>query len=268
MINRNRLHDKKEIDKLDLATRVELEAQITDGRAAQISIDNYGSLDLPTYVELIAWRRYLFDFLGDVRGKRVLDVCCGYSMTPVLFALAGAREVVAVDVAPLTLQKVQQVAELRGVADRMRIHCGPVEQLPFEDASFDIIYGGAALHHLELEPAARELSRLLRKGGRGGFQDPLGHNLLIEFARDYLPYRGKHPQKGTDKPMRVSDIQAFGRHFATCSWRGFGLVAMLERVLPIGKNARGAVETFDDRLMRALPFLQRYGRFAVTCVTN
>ena len=267
MFNRNRYVSKHAITSLDLVKRVELEAQITDARVVSLDLDRFRTISLDHYAAMFAWRRYLFGFLGNVQNKRVLDIGCGYSMTPVMFAMAGAS-VVAVDVAPKTLDRVVQVAQMRGVADRIQVHCGPVEALPFPDQSFDILYGGAALHHLQLDQAGRELSRLLRPGGRGGFQDPLGHNLLLEFARDNLNYRHKHPVKGTDKPLRVADIDQFGRNFAHYFWRGFDLLAMSARAFRHMSPQQKRLEMIDQRLFAAIPFLQRYARFSVICVTN
>lgn len=267
MVYRNRCISKQEIDRLELADRARIEAQITDARVASIDPERYRRLDFAGYANTLAWRRYVFGFLGDMRAKRVLDICCGYSMTPVMFALAGAQ-VVAVDVAQQALNLVMRVAHMHAVADRVQIHCGPAEDLPFPDADFDLVYGGAALHHLQLDRAGRELSRVLRRGGRAGFQDPLGHNLLLEFARDNLHYAAKHPQKATDKPLRVADIHTFGRHFTTYSWRGFDLLAMLPRVAPRVSKLRKHLEQIDHALFDAVPFLQRYARFAVIQATK
>lgn len=267
MFNRNRLVPKRDINKLDAAQRVELEAKITDARAAKIDLERYRDISLERYQHMSACHRYLFDFLGDVRGKRVLDVCCGYAMTPVMFALAGA-EVVANDVAPLTLEQVRRVAVMHGVEDKIEFHCGPAEQMPYPDTSFDIIYGGAAIHHLLIDAAGREFARLLRPGGRGAFKDPLGHNPLLEFVRDNVNYSNKHPAKGTDHPLKVADIATFGSHFATYSWRGFDFLMMGTRVAPKLWKFKRALEVFDTTLFDTVRPLQRYARFAVTCVTN
>jgi ubiquinone/menaquinone biosynthesis C-methylase UbiE len=267
MLHRNRQVAKRDIAKLDLLERVRLEAKITDDRIASINLERYRDIDLDAYVSTFAWRRYLFGFLGDVRGKHVLDICCGYSMTPVMLAKAGAN-VVAVDVAPRTLECVAEVAAMHEVSDRVYVHCGPVEQLPFPDQSFDVIYGGAALHHLQLDRAGQELSRLLRRGGRGGFQDPLGHNPVLEFARDNLNYRHKHPVKGTDHPLRVREIDSFGRYFASYIWRGFDLLTMAVNIIPGSWPYLSRLERVDEVLLSRIPFIQRYARFSVTCVTN
>jgi SAM-dependent methyltransferase len=267
MIQRNRRVATEEIDNLELTDRVRMEAEITDARAAAIDLEHYRPLQLRDWSSKSAWRRDVYDFLGDVRDRHLLDVCCGHSPTPVMFALAGA-EVVAVDVSPLALEKVMQMAEMHGVADRVSIHCGPAESLPFADDSFDLIFGGAAIHHLQLDRAGVELSRLLRPGGRGSFQDPLGHNPLLEFVRDNLSYNNKHPEKGTDKPLKVKDIELFGQHFGSYSWRGFELLAMLSRGVPAFSRLRPGLAAMDSLLFDLLPPLQQYARFSVVHVMN
>lgn len=272
MLQSNRQVGKSEAEQLDLATRAALEAQITDARTEELPFERFTAINtsLSTYANRYLWRQYLFNFLGNVAGKVVLDIACGYSMTPVMFALAGAKQVVAVDVAPKTVAMVQRFAEYKGVGERLRTHVGPAEQLPFENASFDLIYGGAALHHLQLDRAGRELARVLKPGGKGGFQDPLGHNLLLEFVRDYVPYKDKHPIKGTDRPMRIRDVEMFGRAFATYTYRGFELVDMLSKPLHLKRTShvQQAFEHIDGVVFKTVPYLQRYARFVITCVTN
>jgi SAM-dependent methyltransferase len=271
MFQPNRIVGKSDIADLDLTTRINVEAEITDHRVQALDVEQLVGLntDLAHYASRYAWRRYLFNFLGPVNGKVVLDIACGYSMTPIMFACAGAT-VYAIDVAPKTIAAVQHVAERKGVADRVHVHVGPAEELPFENASFDLLYGGAALHHLQLDRAGRELARVLKRGGKGAFQDPLGHNPVLEFTRDYLAYRGKHPIKGTDRPLRLHEVHAFGRHFSTYSCHGFELFSMAAKALRLKRTSRlrRMLEATDDALLRRAPYLQRYARFVVTCVTR
>lgn len=267
MFKKNRKVSKDQIDQIPLIERVAMEASITDTRASRLDATQFAHLNFNRYKNSIDWRRFAFGYLGDVAGKTVLDIACGYSMTPVLFALAGAH-VTAVDVAPLTLQKVQEVAELTGVDDRVSIHCGPAETLPFKDNAFDIIYGGAALHHLILEQAGPELSRLLKPGGRGAFQDPLGNNKLTEFIRDNLNYANKHQEKGIDKPLLSEDISLFGQFFKNYSWRGFGLTTSSIRVLKKLRVIRRPLEKIDFAMLNTIPGLQKYAQYSVICVSN
>ncbi len=271
MFQPNRTVGKSKIDDLDLTKRVAVEAEITDARVAALDLERLLAVntDLAFYASRYAWRQYLFNFLGSVNGKVILDVACGYSMTPVMFALAGAS-VHALDVAPKALAMVQYVAQCKGVAERVQIHVGPAEELPFENSYFDLVYGGAALHHLQLQDAGPELARVLKPGGKGAFQDPLAHNPVLEFTRDYLAYRGKHPVKGTDRPLHFHEVQAFGRHFTTCSYRGFELFSMVAKALRLKRSARlrRILEASDAVMLDWVPLLQRYARFVVTCVTK
>src|SRR6516162_6993667 len=48
--------------------------------------------------------------------------------------------------------------------------------LEFADASLDMIFGVAILHHLDLARAMQEIHRVLRVGGKILFVEPLRHN--------------------------------------------------------------------------------------------
>lgn len=271
MLKSNRVVTKSAISTLELAKRISLEAAITDARSEIIDFERFKSIEtnLARYVADIPWRQYLFGFLGPLQGKTVLDIACGYSMTPVIMALAGAT-VYAVDVAPKTIATVGKFAAYKGVADRVHLHVGPVETLPFADETFDLCFGGAALHHLQLDQAGRELVRVMKPGGRGGFQDPLGHNTLLELTRDRVPYPNKHPVKGTDRPLSIQDVETFGRYFTSYSYRGFDLLGMAAKALRLKPKSalRRALYRIDDFVFDRQPYLQRYARFVVTCVTR
>jgi SAM-dependent methyltransferase len=270
MFKSNRTIAKAEVTRLDLSTRVSIEAQITDARAVAIDRAQFERLET-RYTQWVAatpWRQYLFRFLGPLDGKMMLDIGCGYAMTPIIFALAGAT-VYAIDVAPQTIATNQWFADIRGVADRVHLHVGPAEMLPYPNAMFDLVYGGAALHHLQLKRAGPEIARVLKPGARGGFQDPLGHNPLLEFARDRLAYKDKHPVKGTDLPLRIDDVHAFGSHFAAYTYRSFELFAMASKLLHLKSTSRlcKLLNATDNLLFDTIPYLQRYARFVITCVT-
>ncbi|MCX6044151.1 MAG: class I SAM-dependent methyltransferase [Chloroflexi bacterium] len=272
MIKSNRTVAKSNINTLDLDNRVEIEAQITDARSQALDNEHFKRIEtrLSKYASTCPWRTYLFDFLGSMQDKVVLDIACGYSMTPVIFALAGAKKVCAIDVAPKTIATVQQFAEYRGVGSKVDARVGPVEALPFEDETFDIIYGGAAIHHLQLDRAGAELARVLKRGGRGAFQDPLGQNPLLEFVRDYVPYKDRHPVKGTDRPMHLNDVKTFGSYFTTSHYQCFDLLSMAGTALGLKATSpiRQKLHATDMALFNKAPYFQRYARYVVTCVTK
>ncbi|MBW3600914.1 MAG: class I SAM-dependent methyltransferase [Planctomycetes bacterium] len=265
----NRVVSREHAAVMALESRIELERQITDDKAKKIQPLEIGpDWSFDRFRNRSPWRRETFNFLGCFEGKTVLDLGCGYFPTPIYLALAGAKEVWACDVSPNAIAYVRQQAERHGVSDRVHAVVCPAEQMPLEDEMFDLVHGEAVLHHLDLDRAGAEIARVMKPGARAAFKDPLGQNLLLEFARDYLPYRGKNAAKGTDRPLRFPDAETFGRHFSYCRYRGFGLTSMAA-VAIYGRHESWlsqALHRVDGAVLRGAPFLHYLCRFIVTLV--
>lgn len=98
--------------------------------------------------------------LGDLRGKRVLDLGCGTGRIIQMLKESGA-EVVALDISEKMVN-----ATKRKFPD---IECvvGDSENLPFEDGSFDMVLGLFWIVHLgDLRLSFDEVYRVLKNGGR------------------------------------------------------------------------------------------------------
>jgi ubiquinone/menaquinone biosynthesis C-methylase UbiE len=63
--------------------------------------------------------------------------------------------------------------------------------LTFEDETFDIVFGGAILHHLDIEKSIGHIHRVLKPGGKIVFLEPLNMNPF------YKIYRKMNPQERT-----------------------------------------------------------------------
>lgn len=268
----NRVVTRDDALNLSLQSRIQLEAHLTDDEAAERAKVRpiAGRLAFEEYCNRSPWKKFLFDFLGPMRGKTILDIGCGYNPTPIYFASAGARQVYACDVSPKAVSYQQRIAEEAGVADRVSVVVCSVEQLPLPSQHVDLVHGEATIHHLCLRLAGPEIARVLKSGGRGAFKDPLGHNPLLEFARDYLPYAWKAPAKGTDRPLKYEDIEVFGRGFSRYKYRGLCLFSIIAAFIagPGPSRLRGATDRMDAWILNKFPFLQRYCRYVVTCVEN
>jgi SAM-dependent methyltransferase len=195
------------------------------------------------------------EFLGDLQGKRVLELGCGRGGYAVLLARCGAL-VTAVDISPGSIEATRARAELNGV--ELETAAAPAEDLPLPDESFDIAFGTSSLHHLEVDHAGPELLRVLKPGGRAFFLEPMGMNPLLRLARDHLPYRYKTP-RGTDRPLTYVDIEAWGAGFSQYWFKECQLVSMIERVF--GFNHRfPRLRRFDRAALSRFPALRRWAR--------
>jgi arsenite methyltransferase len=117
-------------------------------------------------LDLISWR-------GD---ETVLDVGCGRG----LLLIGAARRLtsgkaIGVDIwqrksmAGNRLEAALENARLEGVAERVEVQDADARQLPFPDASFDVVVSALVLHNIPgqagRQQAAREMARVLKPGG-------------------------------------------------------------------------------------------------------
>jgi SAM-dependent methyltransferase len=97
-------------------------------------------------------------------GTRVLDVACGAGQIAIPMARAGA-EVIGVDIASNQIVQARARAQAEGV--RVRFDEGDAEDLPYADASFDLVVSLiGAMFAPRPERVAAELLRVCRPGGR------------------------------------------------------------------------------------------------------
>ncbi len=125
--------------------------------------------------------RFILRNLGDITGKRLLDLGCGAGENSVYFAKKGAF-CVASDYSPGMVEVALKLAENNGV--QVEGKTVNAMDLDFPDNTFDIVYASNLLHHLpDPQRAIREMYRVLKPGGKACFWDPLKHNPIINVYR-------------------------------------------------------------------------------------
>ncbi len=99
------------------------------------------------------------EHLGDLRGKRVLDVGCGKGR----FARVFREQEPAVEIWGLDISEEM----LRYVPEGIQTRAGSMTELPFDSDSFDGAYATESLEHaVEIEKAVAEICRVVKPGGR------------------------------------------------------------------------------------------------------
>ena len=100
----------------------------------------------------------------------VLDAGAGAGHTAMVFA-PHVKEVIAYDLTPAMLTQVEQNAKERGL-DNISTQQGDVENLPFDDDSFDVIVSRYSAHHwINPAQAVCEFARILKPNGYVIFSD-------------------------------------------------------------------------------------------------
>jgi len=115
-------------------------------------------------------------------GKKALEIGCGIGIFTSLLAGSGAV-IIAVDLSPDLAER----ARAQNPAPNVSYKVMNVENLEFQDNSFDCVYGSSVLHHLNLAKALPEMLRVLKPGGTFVFTEPNMLNPQIMLMKKIKP---------------------------------------------------------------------------------
>lgn len=203
-----------------------------------------------------AYRRRL---ASDAPGRRILEIGSGLGESSLALAQAGGT-VTGIDLSDVAVEAANAKARERGYTASFQAM--DAESTSFADRSFDIVCGGAIIHHLDTERAYREIARLLAPGGYALFLEPLGYNPFINLYRRLTP-KIRTPD---EHPLLDGDLALAGRYFADVRITYYYLTTLL--ALPIARTRLGpafvnAANALDRLLFRFFPLLRRQAWFIV-----
>jgi len=164
--------------------------------------------------------KYIISELGDLKGKKILDIGCGWGEASVLFAKRGA-DVTASDLSGQMLELTSKVAKLHGV--EVSIHKSSSTGINLPDESFDIVYMANLLHHVDIESTTTEVYRVLKPGGIFVSWDPVKYNPIINI------YRRIATQVRTEDehPLSIGDVKRIEAKFGEIKTNFFWLFTLL-----------------------------------------
>ncbi len=199
--------------------RAQAESAFYNRYAEQLSVDRVDPhrVFAPTCLENIQ----IVERLGDLKGKRVLDIGCGQGDTTVWFALQGA-EVWALDVSDGLVEFARKLAERHGVSGRVRARVCRVEDMDYADGFFDVVFADGVLHHLDIRLAAPNIVRVMKPGGQGIFIEPQKGSFFIQIYRLFA----KDLRSEDERPLERSDFDYLTGQFGDLDHREYHLLSL------------------------------------------
>jgi SAM-dependent methyltransferase len=207
----------------------------------------------------------VWEMMGDISGKMVVDYGCGTGWVTKKLLQKGAK-VFAFDISQKAVKITKEVAESINLDANIQVEQMPAEKLNYEDNRFDIVLGVAILHHLDLDVATKEIKRVLKKGGKAYFLEPLRHNPLINMFRKLTP----NMRSEDELPLHFRDFEIFKREFSKFEHQEYYLFSIFsfvwhflirsEKLFKISQNIFMRV---DKVVLRIFPFLKRYCWYSI-----
>ena len=105
-------------------------------------------------------------FLGaPERFERIADLGCGSGGQTLLLAEHLPGQIIGLDLFPAFVERLEAKAKSKGLDQRVRGLAGDMAQLPFEQASLDLIWSEGAIDNIGFETGLRHWRGFLKPGG-------------------------------------------------------------------------------------------------------
>ena len=169
----------------------------------------------------------------------------------------GAR-VIGIDISPDLIAIAER--RLREAGLEAEVTVGSAYETELPDASVDVIFCIALVHHLEIPRAREEMRRILRPGGFIVLQEPIRFSKIYGVLRRLLPDR--EDISDYEHPLTEEEFRTFQEGFECEGLRLFRLpfVPMAQRIIPAAQ--RLAVQ-FSNFVVQSFPAIARYATVAV-----
>lgn len=200
-------------------------------------------------VHLEAWRRLM---AHGVAGRDLLDYAAGAGHWGIRLAQEGAR-VRGFDFSPVGVERANRRAAIAGVD--ASFSCADASRLPYEDDSFDVVFGIASLHHtIKYPDTAGELHRIMRPGAFAVFTDAMEGSWLLRLARRWTM---RNEAEAGDVILTEPMIREWAAAFSDVQIERYKLLLMAKK-MGLPHQVLAVLHAIDVALFRVAPFTRRW----------
>jgi len=206
---------------------------------------------------------YVKSLMGDIKGKKILEIGSGLGIHLVEMARKGAF-VTGVDLSEERIKFAKELIAQNNLEEFIEVYVMDAENLKLNDDSFDIIYGYDVLMYFDgkFGKFLEQCKRLLKNDGQGIFAEPLKNN---PFAYLYRSLLAPKEWNNFTTYLKFNHLNQFKEHFSNANFKTFYLFGFLsfywKTQAPnekIFKKLEKWLYRVDEKIMKILPFTQKF----------
>ena len=179
-----------------------------------VDIDFIKNVTADTSPEL----KFLFEEMGDVKDKEVLDIGSGLGEFGLYLSYKGAK-VTLLDISSEMLKFSKKIANKNNL--NIEIIHGDINKIKI-NKKFDIIYAGNYLHHVNIHESILTIRSLLKDQGSFYSWDPLKYNFFINIYRKIA----NDVRTEDEHPLSYEDINLIKNNFNFVKEKYFWLFSL------------------------------------------
>lgn len=204
--------------------------------------------------------RYALYLLQGLNGKIVLDFCCGSGEASVIIAKKGPTLVESFDISPIAVKVAKLRMQVNRVNKIVNVQVMSAYRMTYPDEYFDVVYGNAVLHHLDLGIAMKEIWRVLKPGGSAIFCEPFAGSRSLQLIRKLVPIKGDLSPH--EHQLNFVDIRMISNFFSSSRIKFLGLLCRLNRIIG-NRLFHDIMLDFDYATLSLFPMLNRFAQSIV-----
>ena len=181
-----------------------------------------------------------------------LDYCCGLGQISLQMAESGAY-VHGIDISSHSVEAALKLLEENGYGGSVKMQVMDAENMIFADQTFDVIVCSGVLHHLNIEKAFKEISRVLKRDGKVICIEAMGYNPIINIYRKYTPRLRTAWEK--DHILKKDDLRIAEKSFSVINVEYFHLFSIMGVFFRKRKHFTQVLDLLDkmDSVVLRLP---------------